>query len=953
MYSAPASTSCWVRSALRGTLAVAIFILAATHPSGAQDRSVSARVVGPPGIDAANRQTVPVAILVANDGTESRQLIIEALLPKDWKRVGDGGIFSLAPGSRDLRLMAVVVPGSAQAGAYQLDFIVRESKRNATVDIIPLTVTILPALRLELHVAAHPSFVVAGAPYEAGFILVNTGNTGIDPELVWEENLGFAVGLVDGEGPLAPGDQRTVTLSIKTDPGIRAAVTHRLTLKVGDQLDGGVPTGGIARAFLARSSLETEVVPIGTAGEVRVHTLNLDTLTLATLAYSEALSATVKESISLAGPLDEAGRNSIEAVVVKELASASAAPLGPQDRISLSWWNRLGFAMVGTGIFSLLPLLASEANGFGTQAYFRPQGLRVAAMYFTDPWSATLPSWLGGTVGTSLPTRATTTEAIYSIDAGVRQPLPGGATFGVLQRLRPFGGLELKLETALRTGLPTGLAPAILADLAVTTGAFDGALQVKKTWPGFSDQLREAESILANFSQSLFDDNLRFTGSASWSASSLIHDPVRPVDHPILSAKLSTIGWIPRWGSRPAFGVQLVRQRSTPPLSGSDWLDVLLRASWVQVAEDFSLNAASTIDSRLDLPGGTSALKLVEELTLDWQETGKPGLSTSLRYEGRRTDDGQFANSISAGIGTRIGPGATSFEWDLQSTLSFLGPYYTGMLLGFSGSAAHSYPSNASLRAKLVVGLAGKAPDLRPSFGLTISYGTTPEVAIYRTGDSTAIKGIVFSQFTGLPLPGVLLRVGPLAAITDAKGEYRFNIPHPGMYHLQVDLRTLGPNQIPSRPNPIPAEVPPGSTLVIDIGIVTHASLTGSAILWSYPDNGVYDPIPRNIMAKRTAAGGIGNLIVELRDGSVVQRRITDSEGGFEFEEVRPGRYILEVTGGSIPEYSRFDQTIFEIELAPGEAGRLEVRVFAERRQIRMQQSGLPDLIRTAGDEVP
>jgi len=949
MCSVPASTSCWGTEARRAAtlFAVALCLFIAVAPAGAQVPSISIRVAGPADISAVTHETLTIALLVANNGTVDRTLVIETALPEGWKSITSGGAFTIAPAADDLRLIGILVPSAAAAGPHLLEFIMRDVDGTGEGIKAQLTVTVRAQPRLDIQILDRPAIVVAGSEYTARFLLSNSGNTDVRPGLTYTENLGLHVNIEADQGTLAPGEQRTITLTVQSDSGIHSSVLHQLTLKATDLFSGGDPGDTAAPPAVGTSSYEVEIVPLSVAGDVPVHSLRLDNQTIGTTGYAQGLNGLLEESLSLHGTLDEKGENFIEADIVKELATGIDPLFGPLDRYAFSWKHPLGSATLGDGIFNLSPLLATDLNGRGVQAFFTPPGLRFGGMYYSDPWSGSAEQWVGATAGANFPMSLPAEESIYDVNAGFRSSLTNNATFGLWQTLKPIPGVKLQLDTALQSIASGEISPALFAEASASFEGFSADILFLRAWPDFSAQYHDTQMLQAVMAANLLGDALSVAGSFSWSDANLRRDPLLANADRTITAGVQVNGYVAGWGSRPSLGIQVISQQDLLPSPDYHWMDTLFRASWQQQIGALSLSTLSSVDRKLDFLGDLSATTLADEVTFTWQATGALGFFASLQYDGKLPDAGINMHSAGGSMGARAASAVWSLDGTLHSTVTFSSEGLAGILAGLTGSASHALPWGASIWATTDVAVSVDPTGWKPVVSLSITYGGSADIAIYRTRDSAVVRGMVFDQATGAPRSGVVLRLSGLATVSDAKGAYLFNLAKSGTWYLQVDRASLGETLIPSEPTPIEVTVLPGVVTVVDIGIVERASLSGTVTVWDYPQGGTYDAsaLGDNAPAERQRLGGIANIVVELSDGVQVLRRVTNRDGIFQFTEVRPGRYTLTVIGGPLPDYHHVEQTTYQVELTPGQTGDVAIRVLQERRRIQMETTPVPDVV--------
>jgi hypothetical protein len=67
---------------------------------------------------------------------------------------------------------------------------------------------------------------------------------------------------------------------------------------------------------------------------------------------------------------------------------------------------------------------------------------------------------------------------------------------------------------------------------------------------------------------------------------------------------------------------------------------------------------------------------------------------------------------------------------------------------------------------------------------------------------------------------------------------------------------------------------------------------------------------------------------------------LTDEEGRFVFDGLRPGKYKLKVYDNNLPELHAFEKDTFEFELKPGSQEKVEIKVFPIIRAIQIIQQG-------------
>jgi len=241
---------------------------------------------------------------------------------------------------------------------------------------------------------------------------------------------------------------------------------------------------------------------------------------------------------------------------------------------------------------------------------------------------------------------------------------------------------------------------------------------------------------------------------------------------------------------------------------------------------------------------------------------------------------------------------------------------------------------------------------------LMVQYTIPLGLPVARKKSIGRIKGYVYDEETQSAIANVILRLNGSTAVTDKAGNFTFPSVMPGIYYLNVDTASIGMNRIPSRKTPIELAVRGGEKISAIIPVTRAAQLSGRIMVYGYEKNvnsttpsekpsGTNEP--RYVVGKGSGYGegdelvedhGLANTIVELRNSSEVRRTVTDNQGRFEFEEMRPGKWTLKIYDDNLPEYHYLEKNTFEIELAPGEKKEMLIRVLPRKRTIQVIEEG-------------
>jgi len=217
-----------------------------------------------------------------------------------------------------------------------------------------------------------------------------------------------------------------------------------------------------------------------------------------------------------------------------------------------------------------------------------------------------------------------------------------------------------------------------------------------------------------------------------------------------------------------------------------------------------------------------------------------------------------------------------------------------------------------------------------------------------------SVKGYIYDRETQRAIGNVILMLNGSAAVTDKKGNFTFPSVRPGIHYLSVDTASIGMNRIPTRKTPLELAVTGGEKTSVIIPVTRAASLVGQIIVYGYENGDKGTSLdekdrrtnePYYVVGKGGASGGdarlvedygLANTIVELKNRSEIRRTVTDRQGRFEFEELRPGRWILKIYSDNLPEYHYLEKDTFELELKPGQRTEISAKVLPKKRHIRI-----------------
>ena len=175
----------------------------------------------------------------------------------------------------------------------------------------------------------------------------------------------------------------------------------------------------------------------------------------------------------------------------------------------------------------------------------------------------------------------------------------------------------------------------------------------------------------------------------------------------------------------------------------------------------------------------------------------------------------------------------------------------------------------------------------------------------------------------------IRLKIGNNIVLTDKEGHFRFPAIPVGTHMLEIDASSLGLNIVTKEPGPFMIDIEPGIVQNFIFSLTKASKITGK--LSVEEDNRVnekgYIPVKEDIE----------RLIVEASHEKELFRVYTDRNGGFSFNDLRPGDWQIKIYTNSLPKGYKIETTQYNIALTPGETKHIDVPVKKVARQIQFQ----------------
>jgi hypothetical protein len=843
---------------------------------------------------------VTVAFTVRNDRAKAIRAEPTVAVPKGWSVVVGGAPFNIAAKAREVWLIGIAPTATASAGTYGIRASLTADGDTVVTD--SLFVRVPERRALEVFPGEAPSYAMAGDDFPVTFFVRNNGNVEATYSLRAASSIGVVPSLEPQSLVVQPG--ATVTVSSRVTSGNAAVAwgTHEniVQLRATDDADSTVASS---------VSIHTTIVPRSRRWLDQLSTVPAQ-LTLRSVGPNAGVSPA---SLFGSGSL---GPESNTQVDFAFRAPVSGTPVyGERDEYRLAVTSDHYRVRLGDNLYGFSQLSSSWVSGFGAEARGEVAGVTAGAYVKQDRWTRTPGSERAFLFGTS--TQAPFSASVIGVD---RTGGPGAdARMGTFTSQARLGTSLVEVEGAVSDSAGirgeaqrariSGDYTRLSYDVSLTRGSpeFVGRDRGQTTGhAGFSTRLTDWAALTANTSTLSYIptlDVLGFSRVRSTSVEgSLLHGRLGLVYEEMTradSGAFATLGGHQRGGrirtSIPLGLLDLFTDVAGGTARSADSaekryssMSMTLHASllsagslefFVQRSENMlfemsGLNAATT--AQIHLPGST---------TLFVSAYGNvPTGQTKLYYA---QIDAEIAHTLRNGMTVALRDRMTNSMWRVtepRQNLLFL-----------------------ELRAPL-----------RIPTGLTRTTGMA--------------RGRILDEETGRGVGGVLVRLGPEAAVTDAQGRVAFASLPPGRYHASVDGGTASRLSDALLTGDVAVEVLPESRQPVDFSL---SLVRGGQVRVDVRQFEFATTMATSAPDSLVDTGGFAGAMVALVGGRDTIYQVTNQAGTADFRDVPVGQWTVQMIGATLPAAHALDVEARPIGVKASETTSVALRIVPKRKSVR------------------
>ena len=178
------------------------------------------------------------------------------------------------------------------------------------------------------------------------------------------------------------------------------------------------------------------------------------------------------------------------------------------------------------------------------------------------------------------------------------------------------------------------------------------------------------------------------------------------------------------------------------------------------------------------------------------------------------------------------------------------------------------------------------------------------------------------------PRQAVRVRVAGQSTLSDQEGRFVIHALPSGPQQIELDRATLPAGLTVEDPGSLMAMIPNGGGSHTTIQLVPAAGIRGHIALAPSAWSGL-DAVPR--------------MLIRLRNDDSTYHTISDQQGRFVFEPLRPGRWIIEIDRAQWPARHHIDAPIQHLVLVSGSHHAVVFNLIPEHRAIQFIDEGRLD----------
>ncbi len=916
-----------------------ILILLLSIPLMGKDvERIEVRPCGTEHFDAMPGEVITTLFKVSNFTSRRQELISRIDVPKGWKVITNDFRFYLDPAQTSTRLISFFVPRNAGAGEYEVIYSAGSRKFLTYSDSYKVKVVVKQYHKLRTEVLSSPEFVIAGDSYKVSFLLIDESNTSeeITINIDSERDYPYSVNIEKLNTPKYRSSR--VDITVQTDSECNKLFNHKVRL-----------TASLKRhkEITSESTSYVKIIPRTTGEKDRYHRIPVSFSFGQFLQKNGSAKYGFQADVYGEGSLDEKGERHIQ-FRLRGPDIYERSILARRDEYFLNYQSRNLNLSVGDRIYTLTTLTEMARYGRGVESKINLKNFSFGTYYLRSRWLRPIRDEIASYFKYNFSGKNMISLNYLNKDYEDSKK----NMVSIAGKFEPIKGSEVELEYS--TGLEGDQKQSsYLFGLQGRYSKSDYFVRWIYASPDFPGYYHDTNYFSAGLNL-LLNRRLSFNVNVRHERQNFELDTLK-FSAPLIRFYRAGIQYRIRNNTNIRVGIQEHARKDRFPESKYDYMEKSLRLGFSQRVGKFFFMARAEI-------GVTENYLTDKQFSTEryifssyFKPTPKYNFNGYIYYNNYSWFTGDKKHLLTAGLNISMWlTERTSFYLNYQNNQSPEEYYFDRNIFGFS--LRHTLPNDHQIY------MLGRKTILRHSLdkaelAIMVGYRVSVGVPIAKKKNTGVVRGVVRDAITAEPIEDLIIRINGSTAVTDRFGKFIFPSLFPRTYYLTLDKANVGLNRVCVEKTPMEIVVRGGEEKSIELTITDGCEVSGRVAVYSeIGDNKGQDgniggnlrgPAVLNTYVVSGSGGkkfgmgyGLPNILVEMKRDDELLRRLTDSQGYFKFEDLRPGSWELKFYDNNLPQYHKFEKSLYQIRLKPGEKKELLVKVVPEKRRIKMQQEG-------------
>lgn len=853
------------------------------------------------------------AFKVSNSGSSPVNLSPEFNIPAGWTCICPDTSFFIGPGEISIRLMTIIIPMRIPSGSYNFSYIL-SIKETGEIVLLTREIKVREKAGIAVKSIDAPSYILAGEPFYTTFLVKNMSNSAQRISLVSRN------AQITGDSVLQlPADASAeVKLLTNTDKNIPATQNEIITLeaRLSGSLDNDLQKRSFGNEFI-------KVIPLREKQSDRFYQLPVDVkiVSLGKQTGTGKILSGWQGEIYGKGYLAPFSSQQLE-FRFRGPDQFQISPLGMTEEYFISYSSGIISAFAGDKTFSLTPLTEQCRFGRGAEFSFTKGNTSWGAFYANARYTPFVKNeqavygsfrWKNESFVTTSFLRKITSDE--SDPANLFSVMAGSTFFKVL-----------KVNAEMATGYRDNKnGSSLRVDLQGEISKFNISGQY----------------IYADASYPGYYSNSRIANVTAWMAVCSKISTSVTINHDDQNAALDTL-----LGTAPASENYLAsiiyrfkkenyliltggttQRKDRMPLQSFYYKENSFRALFSQksgkVTFQLEGEAGQTHNLRDNVQGSvwSSQVNISFIASKSMNITAFAGQVNSLRYTGNRYNQWMYGGGIYYNLKNNFNLYAR-----YQNTFSPEEYYLDRNVLDFHmGYKLGRYQEINMVCRKTLV---RKRKD-DENLAFSVGYVLHLRAPVKKTGQTVTVSGTLHKS-GNTTIDGIILHLNGHTAVSDKEGNFTFVNVRPDTYNMIVEKTSMVFGEIIDHKMPVTVNAVSGAETRIDLNIVKACRITGNL---AYLDNNT-----RPNERQHASPFINGAVLIEITNGEDTYRKLTDSDGAFSINNLRPGVWRVNVYPSALEEGKVLEQKEFQLNLQAGEEHLLTIGVVNKSKNIRFQQ---------------